>query len=915
MTMPSRTKSMKNKIKNNNKKKEEHTEITESSDTQNSTTGFTTVKSARKPAPVALDLTTFKPLTAKWKSLDAHSKNLMPYMATDRASADIEIANALKTLEKHPTAALSRDAWLKIFLVSYSAKGKNKKKSIKHFGVRLAASDPKEFFLPHEFNGTKLLQGRLANAWAGAYIFYGPGWLPEISVSLDVSAGIDNPTDWWNSLPSKDVYELQPFGKDEIFSDDCDSMHDRERHLRLELGFDMSQKITHPKEWTTAFGKIKNTPGKARDTLLKLAVTPINVFSSDWFSDPGRTKMISASVTNFWIGAYRIAGGPWVARMMEDHPKKNDKANAKAEATPPKKLSSNLKKPKDTAKGSKAEGVKFDKDVKSRSLFISRSVRKPIPAKAKIKTEQRNHEDVYYSVECAPIDSDWKEAGAEITAHFAEVIEHIFKKDIKAIVHPWDSSGAPLSKKSDAIKNKIQVKRYVNSLWIRQGFSTKFRMRISHDVIPSLLELASEAKSLYIEHDHIQEKERTIIGFLVGSSPDAANLEDMREAHENHSVLYGLKLLAQDQAIKLVPGKNNIPWKLQTKAVHILVGASQAVDARDRYNRVFGSRNEGGYPQGLQMRFVPDISDARFPSTPSTRVKAVKMMSKQKVFQDNTKIIPTSTIAGLHTVVTKIGFSLCQILMAIKSNADKAMGLFISIDEQFLNNEYTTIFTVHKDRHDEAIGLIPLLCIIMVAKYGPSAWEWFNEDAKVVLLKYQWDTDAGKVVLIEPDDEDDDMELESDDEYMQQICDIYNVDSTQAGNGFEFNIDFLVADAAVSKNQYGDAGSVKTFREACVPMDETDDESIQSTPDPKTPRSPSPDSLTIDTDIATQATSNLTENTTPSDVANSLEQLMLQHPALAQSLWAKNSAILAGSQVNDFTKSTAISPNEGVDGN
>ena len=42
---------------------------------------------------------------------------------------------------------------------------------------------------------------------------------------------------------------------------------------------------------------------------------------------------------------------------------------------------------------------------------------------------------------------------------------------------------------------------------------------------------------------------------------------------------------------------------------------------------------------------------------------------------------------------------------------------------------------------------------------------------------------------------------------------------------------------------------------------------------------------------------------------------MLQHPALAQSLWAKNSAILAGSQVNDFTKSTAISPNEGVDGN
>jgi hypothetical protein len=96
------------------------------------------------------------------------------------------------------------------------------------------------------------------------------------------------------------------------------------------------------------------------------------------------------------------------------------------------------------------------------------------------------------------------------------------------------------------------------------------------------------------------------------------------------------------QPIKLAPGKNLIPWALQVKAVHILVGESQAVKARDLYNTVFGSRNVGGYPQGLQMRLVPDISDSRFPVTKNTRIKAIKMMAKQKVFQENTKVIHTT---------------------------------------------------------------------------------------------------------------------------------------------------------------------------------------------------------------------------------------------------------------------------------
>ena len=70
-------------------------------------------------------------------------------------------------------------------------------------------------------------------------------------------------------------------------------------------------------------------------------------------------------------------------------------------------------------------------------------------------------------------------------------------------------------------------------------------------------------------------------------------------------------------------------------------------------------------------------------------------------------------------------------------------------------------------------------------------------------------------------------------------------------------------------------------------------------------RSPSPDSLTIQTASTTPA-STLTEDLS-TDVAASLEQLMLKNPELAQQLYLKNSQILS--------KTAAVSPSEGVDGN
>jgi hypothetical protein len=156
------------------------------------------------------------------------------------------------------------------------------------------------------------------------------------------------------------------------------------------------------------------------------------------------------------------------------------------------------------------------------------------------------------------------------------------------------------------------------------------------------------------------------------------------------------------------------------------------------------------------------------------------------------------------------------------------------------------------------------------------------------------------------------MDLESDDEYMRSICDMMNLNEDDAGNGFSFNIDFVVAQAgAPSKNQYADTGSIKTFRSAC--HDDASLISSDSNPDSdrklqssKT-RSSSPDSITIDTDTETQATSTLTEDP-PSNIEASLEHLMLHNPGLVKKVLQKNS------QFSGSSKSYPVSPSQGADG-
>jgi hypothetical protein len=105
-------------------------------------------------------------------------------------------------------------------------------------------------------------------------------------------------------------------------------------------------------------------------------------------------------------------------------------------------------------------------------------------------------------------------------------------------------------------------------------------------------------------HEVIQEKDKPIFGFLAGSMPDAANLENMQEASGNHIMLKCLKIVFSNKSIMLTSGKSPISWKEQVLAIDILMEDSQSMLACTKYNEVFKSHNTGGYPQGIQMKFT-----------------------------------------------------------------------------------------------------------------------------------------------------------------------------------------------------------------------------------------------------------------------------------------------------------------------
>ncbi len=216
----------------------------------------------------------------------------------------------------------------------------------------------------------------------------------------------------------------------------------------------------------------------------------------------------------------------------------------------------------------------------------------------------------------------------------------------------------------------------------------------------------------------------------------------------------------------------------------------------------------------MVMRFIPNTADNRFPVTLMTKMKVVKMMAKQRKYTQSLTIIQTSTIASLHYFEETVGHSLCQILMSMRPNDDPDTSLFVSVEEREWSNGYTVVFTVKDKRVREAEEIIPVLCIILEAKFGPQIWCWFTDEAKDSTQGFQWDEENKRVRTLndeEDSDSDDNLSLESSKEFENDLMEFHDISGTITP-GFAVDISFMLDHTQVPKNQYGDSGSVKTFR-------------------------------------------------------------------------------------------------------
>jgi hypothetical protein len=126
-----------------------------------------------------------------WKNLDANSKQTMPYLHPDRKALELHLASVMKHFNV-TDEIIERHDWVKMFH-KLAADTSRKVKQTKKFWLKLASTDPNDHLLPHEFNGSRLLHGRIQNGWAGAYVVYSLGWKPDIVIGLNISSGIAPP--------------------------------------------------------------------------------------------------------------------------------------------------------------------------------------------------------------------------------------------------------------------------------------------------------------------------------------------------------------------------------------------------------------------------------------------------------------------------------------------------------------------------------------------------------------------------------------------------------------------------------------------------------------------------------------------------------------------------------------------------
>lgn len=224
----------------------------------------------------------------------------------------------------------------------------------------------------------------------------------------------------------------------------------------------------------------------------------------------------------------------------------------------------------------------------------------------------------------------------------------------------------------------------------------------------------------------------------------------LEECLSQHPKLHKVPLEIRWQAIKLEPSQRIDPKEI-VRASHIHTDHGSASKVRSVLNSIYGNKNEGLFPLGKVMRFIPNLADPTFVRTPTVVANVIKCVSKQKVFLDSVTAIVTYNVDTVDYIPQHMTLSLREACMKIL-RPDKAehVSLFVSIDTSF-RGEIT--FLVKKEIVHQARAVVNTLPVIMDAKYGHQALEWFPAGSENMLNQFKWDPITRTVKSLEEDNQ------------------------------------------------------------------------------------------------------------------------------------------------------------------
>ena len=528
------------------------------------------------------------------------------------------------------------------------------------------------------------------------------------------------------------------------------------------------KKWLKPAGWLALFKDVFSTTSELANCQLgedlrsfgmRLALTePYILFEDadilDFETERLETGLADTLTTCAWTGAYLYFGAIWKCKPtfseyfkvptldLTQEPDDDMVTSSEDEAVVMSKLAPPTKK-----KSPKKVGF-------VRQLYITKPKPIGVPPKRSKKTKAKTKHTTFIKIRTARLQEvSLMDLETEFVKIFHDTLTKFWQDDPTLLVLPWHlDSVKPIKKGSKIPSNRDSIAQYVDNIFLKHGNSCWVRMRIGHTKPSAFMEEESfqtyfRDRGILIAKEKLQMKVTQKAGWLLGSHPTAFNPRDLEQALEHLPELKGIPIEVRIDYIRVkAEGRTN------TKAAQIFCSWDATQKCRRALNTIYKKKNVDGYPLGKNMRFVPNIMDRRFITTPSTRKKVQASIQKQTKFLASVETTKNYTICGLDYYDEKLKQTLRQALMGIRSTSQPDRNLFLAVDT-FMQGE-TVVFLFKKDLAHEANTLIPALPLLLeVTLDSTRVWNWFHEEAKMMTEGFYWDPRRG-ILEIDGDDED-----------------------------------------------------------------------------------------------------------------------------------------------------------------